>query len=162
MSIEILLHQLPGPCSLGCLFIMILSEELRSCTGCLGWFSPEVTTPAPYPWTWASLQQRRERFSASTGRNFHKWCDCRQRCHLTFAPRRLIPEKRCSGPAWDRPDKHHEGFWVRWTAWSSFCWASSAFTSRKGSGLCCLLSKLPRAGSEEVEDTRQIKVCGTD
>lgn len=39
---------------------------------------------------------------------------------------------------------------------------SSAFSSRKGSELCCLLSKLLRAGSEEVEDTRQIKVCGTD
>lgn len=30
MSAEILLHQLPGPCFLGCLFVMALSEELRS------------------------------------------------------------------------------------------------------------------------------------
>lgn len=62
----------------------------------------------------------------TAGTSFHQWYDCRQWCSSTFAPCRLKPKKRCSGPVWDRPDKCHEEsirlVSDRWTSWSGFCW----------------------------------------
>lgn len=107
---------------------------VRSWGLALQWCSPGRSQPLPLSMDWASLQHRGGRFlpglvqisrTGVTGGKGAVW-------HSPPAP------KNSSGPAWDRPDKRHQGFWARWTPWSGFCWSSlSAVLSAAGRAQSC-------------------------